>query len=110
MVDRVIPVVEQRYGVLQAPLNTAHIAPTGQLLDQRARALRDLRISVTDRCNFRCAYCMPKEVFDKAYPYLPHKALLSFEEITRRCAKTWTSSSPSLLLCALRRVRSWTSP
>ena len=83
MVDRVIPVVEQRYGVLQAPLNTAHIAPTGQLLDQRARALRDLRISVTDRCNFRCAYCMPKEVFDKAYPYLPHKALLSFEEITR---------------------------
>lgn len=73
---------------------------------------------------------MPKEVFDKAYPYLPHKALLSFEEITRLARlfiahgvrkfrltggepllrKDLTSSSPSLLLCALRRVRSWTSP
>ena len=83
MVDRVIPLVEQRYGVLQAPLNTQPIAPSGQLLDQRARPLRDLRISVTDRCNFRCAYCMPKDVFDKDYPYLPHKALLTFEEITR---------------------------
>ena len=83
MVDRVIPLVEQRYGVLQAPLNSSPIAPTGQLLDQRGRPLRDLRISVTDRCNFRCAYCMPKEVFDKDYPYLPHKDLLSFEEITR---------------------------
>ncbi len=83
MVDRVIPLVEQRYGVLQAPPHLAHVAPSGQLLDQRARPLRDLRISVTDRCNFRCAYCMPKDVFDKDYPYLPHKALLSFEEITR---------------------------
>lgn len=83
MVDRVIPLVEQRYGVLQAPRNSEHVAPSGQLRDQRARPLRDLRISVTDRCNFRCAYCMPKDVFDKDYPYLPHKALLSFEEITR---------------------------
>lgn len=53
------------------------------VFDQRARPLRDLRISVTDRCNFRCNYCMPKEVFGKNYPYLPHQALLSFEEITR---------------------------
>ncbi|WP_312567453.1 GTP 3',8-cyclase MoaA [Comamonas sp.] len=83
MVDRVIPLVEQRYGLLQAPLNAPYIAPSGQLLDQRARPLRDLRISVTDRCNFRCSYCMPKDVFDKDYPYLPHKALLTFEEITR---------------------------
>ncbi|MDO4593063.1 MAG: GTP 3',8-cyclase MoaA [Comamonadaceae bacterium] len=83
MVDRVIPLVEQRYGVLQAPFNSQPIAPSGQLLDQRARPLRDLRISVTDRCNFRCSYCMPKDVFDKDYPYLPHKALLSFEEIAR---------------------------
>jgi GTP 3',8-cyclase len=45
--------------------------------------LRDLRISVTDRCNFRCSYCMPKEIFDKNHPYLPHSALLTFEEITR---------------------------
>jgi GTP 3',8-cyclase len=53
------------------------------LLDTLARPLHDLRISVTDRCNFRCSYCMPKEVFDKDYRYLPHSALLSFEEITR---------------------------
>ncbi|MDM0013512.1 GTP 3',8-cyclase MoaA [Variovorax sp. J22P168] len=59
------------------------IAPTGLLLDRLARPLTDLRISVTDRCNFRCSYCMPKEVFDKDYRYLPHAALLSFEEITR---------------------------
>lgn len=83
MVDRVIPLVEQRYGVLHAPHHAPHIDPQGQLLDAHARPLRDLRISVTDRCNFRCAYCMPKDVFDKDYAYLPHKALLSFEEITR---------------------------
>jgi molybdenum cofactor biosynthesis enzyme MoaA len=58
-------------------------APTGDLRDQLARPLHDLRISVTDRCNFRCVYCMPKEVFDKDYNYLPHSSLLSFEEITR---------------------------
>jgi cyclic pyranopterin phosphate synthase len=58
-------------------------APAGQLADALARPLHDLRISVTDRCNFRCVYCMPKEVFDKDYAYLPHSALLSFEEITR---------------------------
>jgi GTP 3',8-cyclase len=53
------------------------------LLDKRQRPLRDLRISITDRCNFRCSYCMPKEVFDKDYAYLPQSSLLSFEEITR---------------------------
>ncbi|MDB5950703.1 MAG: moaA, partial [Massilia sp.] len=58
-------------------------APTGRVDDAFARPLHDLRISVTDRCNFRCVYCMPKEVFDKNYAYLPHTALLSFEEITR---------------------------
>ncbi len=52
-------------------------------LDLHGRALRDLRISVTDRCNFRCGYCMPKEVFDSAHRFLPQSALLSFEEITR---------------------------
>jgi GTP 3',8-cyclase len=57
--------------------------PTGLLSDARGRPLHDLRISVTDRCNFRCVYCMPKEVFDKDYQYLPHSSLLSFEEITR---------------------------
>ena len=63
--------------------NLPELDATGQLLDHLGRPLRDLRISVTDRCNFRCNYCMPKEVFTKDYPYLPHSALLSFEEITR---------------------------
>jgi cyclic pyranopterin phosphate synthase len=53
------------------------------LRDTLGRPLRDLRISVTDRCNFRCVYCMPKEVFGKDYAFLERKALLSFEEITR---------------------------
>ena len=51
--------------------------------DRLGRALRDLRISVTDRCNFRCIYCMPKEVFGKDYVFLDRKEILSFEEITR---------------------------
>src|SRR5690606_9783543 len=53
------------------------------LADTRGRPLRDLRISVTDRCNFRCTYCMPREAFGPDHPFLPHSALLSFEEITR---------------------------
>ncbi|MBV9119548.1 MAG: GTP 3',8-cyclase MoaA [Chloroflexi bacterium] len=52
-------------------------------LDRLARPLHDLRISVTDRCNFRCVYCMPKEVFGKDFQFLPPKALLTFEETTR---------------------------
>jgi cyclic pyranopterin phosphate synthase len=51
--------------------------------DQFHRPLRDLRISVTDRCNFRCGYCMPKEVFGRGYDFLPKTAVLSFEEIAR---------------------------
>jgi cyclic pyranopterin phosphate synthase len=53
------------------------------VLDTRSRPLRDLRISVTDRCNFRCTYCMPKEIFGRDYAFLPRAELLSFEEITR---------------------------
>ncbi|MGZ4461468.1 MAG: GTP 3',8-cyclase MoaA [Gaiellaceae bacterium] len=52
-------------------------------LDTLSRPLRDLRISVTDRCNFRCVYCMPKEVFGRRYRFLPREELLSFEEIAR---------------------------
>src|SRR4051795_3967927 len=52
-------------------------------LDTLNRPLRDLRISVTDRCNFRCVYCMPKEVFGREYRFLDRKELLSFEEIER---------------------------
>ncbi|MCK6424766.1 MAG: GTP 3',8-cyclase MoaA [Burkholderiaceae bacterium] len=51
--------------------------------DRLGRVLHDLRISVTDRCNFRCSYCMPKEVFDKNHRFLPQQQLLTFEEITR---------------------------
>src|SRR5258707_8077485 len=51
--------------------------------DTLGRPMRDLRISVTDRCNFRCVYCMPREVFDAGYKFLPHEAILSFEEIAR---------------------------
>ena len=47
------------------------------------RPLRDLRVSVTDRCNFRCVYCMPKEVFGKDHVFLPHSEVLTFEEIGR---------------------------
>jgi cyclic pyranopterin phosphate synthase len=52
-------------------------------LDRLGRPLHDLRISVTDRCNFRCTYCMPKEIFGRDYEFLPKDQVLSFEEITR---------------------------
>ncbi len=60
------------------------------LLDQHARPLRDLRISVTDRCNFRCTYCMPRSVFGKDFQFLPHSELLTHEEI-ERAAKVFVS-------------------
>jgi len=83
MSERVIPLVDQRHPSWPLPAATP-LQALGELpLDQLQRPLHDLRISVTDRCNFRCSYCMPKEVFDKDYTYLPHSALLSFEEITR---------------------------
>jgi cyclic pyranopterin phosphate synthase len=84
---RVVPLLDQRSTLRSTPdaafLSNARIIANGLLADTRGRPLRDLRISVTDRCNFRCNYCMPKEVFDKDYSYLPHTALLTFEEITR---------------------------
>jgi GTP 3',8-cyclase len=55
----------------------------GEPLDTFKRPLRDLRVSVTDRCNFRCVYCMPKEVFGKDFQFLPRGEILSFEEIER---------------------------
>ncbi len=84
---RIVPLIDLRSASLAMPSATLKhgarsmdsILPT----DLLGRPLRDLRISVTDRCNFRCNYCMPKEVFDKDYTYLPHASLLSFEEITR---------------------------
>ena len=53
------------------------------LTDSLNRPLRDLRISVTDRCNFRCVYCMPKEIFGPDYAFLPRTQILTFEEIAR---------------------------
>ncbi len=53
------------------------------VLDNLQRPLRDLRISVTDRCNLRCTYCMPREIFDESHAFLPRTELLSFEEIER---------------------------
>ena len=82
MSNRVIPVLAESTLPLALP-GTLAGNHAGVVLDRLQRPLRDLRISVTDRCNFRCSYCMPKEVFGKDYPYLPHSALLSFEEITR---------------------------
>ena len=51
--------------------------------DLLGRLMKDLRVSVTDRCNFRCPYCMPAEVFGERYQFLPREELLSFEEIER---------------------------
>jgi cyclic pyranopterin phosphate synthase len=79
--NKVIPLVS----AVRAPSARAS-APAfagGRLADTRGRPMRDLRISVTDRCNFRCVYCMPREVFDSSYRFLPHSAILSFEEISR---------------------------
>src|SRR5476651_442951 len=53
------------------------------LLDTFGRPLETLRVSITDRCNFRCVYCMPKEVFGRDHVFLERKQLLSFEEIER---------------------------
>ena len=81
----VIPLLDERQLPLAGtrPMVVGGAVPMGDLRDKRQRPLRDLRISVTDRCNFRCNYCMPKDVFSKDYQYLPHSDLLSFEEIAR---------------------------
>ncbi|CAG9236833.1 GTP 3',8-cyclase [Paraburkholderia caribensis] len=82
---RVIPLVE--VSVADPAKQSFHgydvTTAESPLRDARSRPLRDLRISVTDRCNFRCIYCMPKEVFGKDYAFLPRHELLSFEEIER---------------------------
>ena len=83
MADTVIPLVDLRAASRLPRVPRELTPPTGLLHDARGRALRDLRISVTDRCNFRCSYCMPKAVFDKHHRFLPQPELLSFEEIAR---------------------------
>jgi cyclic pyranopterin phosphate synthase len=68
------------------PLAPAHDA---RPVDRLGRRLRDLRISVTDRCNFRCRYCMPKEVFGARFQFLPKAEILSYEEIGRVARAAW---------------------
>ncbi|SCC93391.1 Cyclic pyranopterin monophosphate synthase [Thiomonas sp. X19] len=83
MSERTIPIVDHRYAS-SVPTVPAHsLAPGALLADKLGRPLHDLRISITDRCNFRCTYCMPKEVFDAHYEFLRHADLLRFEEIER---------------------------
>jgi cyclic pyranopterin phosphate synthase len=72
---KVIPIVSGR--------TAAPAFAGGALADTRGRSMHDLRISVTDRCNFRCVYCMPREMFGADHPFLPYDAILTFEEITR---------------------------
>ena len=81
MLDKIIYLAHARNGAVAVPQRLEQ--PSGNVADRLGRPLHDLRISITDRCNFRCVYCMPKDVFDKDHVYLPHTALLSFEEITR---------------------------
>jgi cyclic pyranopterin phosphate synthase len=83
MSKKIIPIIQTANHSDNWLATTQLQTATGSLFDTRQRPLQDLRISVTDRCNFRCTYCMPKEVFNKDYPYLPHGDLLSFEEILR---------------------------
>jgi cyclic pyranopterin phosphate synthase len=83
---KIIPLADARIlrgAAGPAPHAAVPFAPTGTLADTRGRVLRDLRVSVTDRCNFRCVYCMPKDVYGHDYPFLPHAELLTFEEIAR---------------------------
>jgi GTP 3',8-cyclase len=83
MSKKVIPVADLRYRNTVPAIPQQLESPAGFVADRLARPLQDLRISVTDRCNFRCVYCMPSEIFDKDYAFLPHSSLLSFEEIAR---------------------------
>jgi len=82
---KIFAITDLRHGLASTGMRApaSGLAAGQDRLDALGRPLRDLRISVTDRCNFRCSYCMPKEVFDNQHVFLPHSALLSFEEITR---------------------------
>ena len=83
MAERIIPLADLRYAATLPRIPDAAPPPTGLLTDALGRPLRDLRISVTDRCNFRCRYCMPAEIFGPGYAFLPDESLLGNEEIAR---------------------------
>ena len=87
MTARNIPIADLRYAAKAPPIPSDPTSFQGALVhDTRGRRLHDLRISVTDRCNFRCTYCMPKSVFDRDYAFLPQSSLLRLEEIERLAA------------------------
>ena len=65
------------------PVRVELESSTGGVTDSRNRQLRDLRLSVTDRCNFRCVYCMPKKIFGSDFVFMERAELLTFEEMTR---------------------------
>ena len=88
----VIPLVDARAALAPSTGSLADVvaravasgeAPPPFVADMHGRPMADLRISVTDRCNFRCVYCMPKDAFGRDHPFLPHADLLTFEEIAR---------------------------
>src|SRR5260221_9916074 len=82
MTERVIRITDgRRMKPLPSEGTLGSPARSGE--DALGRRLRDLRISVTDRCNFRCVYCMPREVFGKDFQFLERSALLTFEEVER---------------------------
>ncbi|NDA52901.1 MAG: radical SAM protein, partial [Betaproteobacteria bacterium] len=83
MSEKSIRLIDERYLARAMPAPVAGRPPGANIADRFGRRLHDLRISVTDRCNFRCAYCMPKSVFDRDYAFLPQSAMLNFEEIYR---------------------------
>lgn len=87
MTAKTIPIAEETASGspmrLPVPIAGTIRLVDGHLIDERGRPLRDLRISLTDHCNFRCRYCMPKEKFDSKHQYLAHTELLDFDEIKR---------------------------
>ena len=83
MTKPVIPILDHRRFVGVPTQLGADSAGDGTLRDRADRPLRDLRVSVTDRCNFRCVYCMPKSAFGRDHAFLPRDEVLSFEEIER---------------------------
>jgi cyclic pyranopterin phosphate synthase len=90
-----VPVGPRYHADMELPVLPTPPAPEGPVLDERAlapgerphdrldRPVRDLRLSVTDRCNFRCVYCMPREVYGRDFPFLPRAEILTFEELAR---------------------------
>lgn len=87
MTDTTVPISAPRATTPGAAIGVRRLPSTGSsqgaVTDRLDRPMRDLRISITDRCNFRCVYCMPKAVFGRDYAFLDRDELLSFEEITR---------------------------